>query len=77
MCNKQYTNRGSLWQHKTSLWQLSSEDIKPQRMNELDIPVISVICQSSVLRQHKASVHEGDRYKCNTCDYKAAQKEYL
>ena len=22
-----------------SLWQLSSEDIKPQRMNELDIPV--------------------------------------
>ena len=60
-----------------SLWQLNSEDIKPQRMNELDIPVISVICQSSVLRQHKASVHEGDRYKCNTCDYKAARKEYL
>jgi hypothetical protein len=60
-----------------SLWQLSSEGAKPQCMKELDIPVISVICKSSVLRQHKASVHEGDRYKCNTCDYKAARKEYL
>ena len=60
-----------------SLWQLSSEGTKPQFMKELDIPVISVMCQSCVLRQHKASVHEGDHYKCNTCDYKAAQKEYL
>ena len=57
-----------------ALWQLSSEDIKPQHTNELYIPVISVICQSSVLRQHKASVHEGDCYKC---DYKADRKEYL
>ena len=60
-----------------SLWQLSSEGTKPQFMKELDIPVISVMCQSCVLRQHKVSVHEGDHYKCNTCDYKAAQKAYL
>ena len=94
MCNKLYTNRGSLWQHKTSAhegvrypcdqcnsrlvtMQLSSEDTKPQCMKELDIPVISVMCQSCVLRQQKASVHEGDHYKCNICNYKAAQKEYL
>ena len=55
-----------------SLWQLSSEDTKPQHMKELDIPVISLICQSSALRRHKASVHEGDSYKCNTYNYKAA-----
>ena len=27
--------------------------------------------------RHKASVHEGDHYKCNTCEYKTAQTEYL
>ena len=53
-----------------SLRQLSSEDTKPQCIKELDVPVTSVISQSSVLIQHKVSVHEGDRYKCNTGDYK-------
>ena len=36
----------------------------------------SVISQSSVLIQHKASVHGGDRYKCNTGDYKLSKLKF-
>ena len=75
--NKENPKTKNLVSVSDRLWYLSSEDTKPQCMKELDIPVISVMCQSCVLRQHKASVHEGDHYKCNTCDYKAARKEYL
>ena len=31
-----------------SIWQVSSEDTKPQLMKELDIPVINVISQHSL-----------------------------
>ena len=29
------------------------------------------------LKEHRESIHEGVRYPCDQCDYKASQKESL
>ena len=60
MCNKPYTNRGSLWQHKISAH-------KRVRYS-CDQCNSRLFTMAAKLRMHKASVHEGVRYSCDQCD---------
>ena len=60
MCNKQYTNRGSLWQHKTS----AHERVR-YRCDQCKSRLLTMAAK---LRRHKASVHQGVRCSCDQCD---------
>ena len=60
MCTKQYTNRGTLWQHKTS----AHEGVR----YSCDQCNSSSFTMADKLRRHKAPAHEGVKYPCDQCD---------
>ena len=60
MCTKEYTNRGTLWQHKTS----AHEGVR----YSCDQCNSRSFTMADKLRRHKARAHEGVRYPCDQCD---------
>ena len=60
ICNKQYTNRGTRWQHKTS----ANEGLR----YPCDQCNSRSFTKTGKLRRHKASAHEGVRYPYDQCD---------
>ena len=65
MCNKQYTDRGSLCQNKTSV----HERVR-YHCDQCNSILFTKVAK---LRSHKASVHEGVRYSCDQCDMPVKQ----
>ena len=68
MCSKQYTDCGSLWQHKTS----AQERVK----YPCDQCNSRLFTMAAKLRRHKASAHEGVRYSCDQCDMSVKQVSF-